>query len=233
MPRNGRDGELGYEVGTGGGAPGVVMVHDVWGLSEHTRDLADRLSGEGFAVLAVDLYRREGAVEITDAAAFIRDLPDPRVLADLREAASRLRADGAPRVGVTGFCMGGMYALLAACEPGFDAAVPFYGMLRHGEGLLAGPLDPARKPREPLAAAADLACPLLGLFGDEDAFVPVAQVEALRTALASSPHESEIVRYPGAGHAFMNSTRPQAFRPEAAADAWPRMVAFLRRHLGG
>jgi carboxymethylenebutenolidase len=127
--------------------------------------------------------------------------------------------------------MGGMYALLAACScRGLAAAVPFYGLLSHEHGILHDPagLDPERKPREPLAAAAALGCPLLAFFGEQDEFIAPADVERLRKALAGAAQPSEIVVYPGAGHAFMNDTRPAAYRPEIAQQAWQRCVEFLR-----
>lgn len=212
------------------------MIHDVWGLSDHTRDLAGRLAGEGFGVLALDLYRREPGLEIRDPGSFMRGLSDPQVLADVEGGAAFLRAqpEVSGPVGVTGFCMGGTYALLAACGcPGLAAAVPYYGILSHEHGLLYAEdgLDPARKPRQPLDAAPELRCPLLAFFGGEDDFIPLDDVERLKEALANTAPASEVVVYPGAGHAFMNDTRPDAFRPQAAADAWGRMVAFLRAHL--
>lgn len=218
--------------------PGVVMIHDVWGLSDHTRDLAVRLAREGFAVLAVDLYRREPEVKIADPAAWMRGLSDPQVLEDVAAAraflAERPEARGR-RVGVVGFCMGGMYALMAGCAvAGFSAAVPFYGLLSHRHGLLHDPagLDPERKPREPLAMASELRCPLLGFWGDADEHVALDDVRALERELARAEAPAEIVIVPGAGHAFMNDTRPAAYRPEDAAAAWTRTVAFLREHLG-
>lgn len=217
-------------------APGVVMLHDVWGLQDHTRDMAGRLAREGFSVLALDLYRRQARVEIRDPGAWMRALPDPQVLADVEAAVAFLASDPASagrRVGVTGFCMGGMYALLAACGcAGLSAAVPFYGMLSYEHGLFhaEGGLDPVLKPRQPLDAAADLRCPMLAFFGAEDAFVPLDDVEALKARLPAAP-AWEVVVVPGAGHAFMNDTRPDAYRPEAARDAWRRTVAFLHEHL--
>jgi carboxymethylenebutenolidase len=213
------------------------MIHDVWGLADHTRDLARRLAGEGFAVLAIDLYRREPEVKIENPGVWMRGFSDPQALADVAAAAVWLgdQPGCTGRVGVVGFCMGGMYALLSACGgAGIEAAVAFYGLLSHRHGILhdeAG-LDPARKPREPLAAAADLEHPLLCLFGDEDEFVPLADIDALREQLATTSPASEVVVYPGCGHAFMNDTREDAYRPETAAVAWPRMVEFFRQQLG-
>ena len=218
-----------------GPSPGVVMIHDVWGLSAHTRDYASRLASEGFAVLAIDLYRRARPEKIEDPGTWMRALSDLQVLADLGLGqgflASLPETNG--RVGVLGFCMGGMDALMAGCaDLGFAASVPFYGLLSHAHGILHDPagLDPAVK-REPLAMAGDLRCPMLAFFGDQDTFIPLDDVRKLERAVARSGAGAEIVIVPGAGHAFMNDTRPDAYRPEAAADAWRRTVAFLRARL--
>jgi carboxymethylenebutenolidase len=219
--------------------PAVVMIHDVWGLSAHTRSFATRLANEGFAVLAIDLYRRARPEKIVDPGGWMRALSDPQVLADLGEAQRFLAAlpETNGRVGVLGFCMGGMYALMAACaDLGFTASVPFYGLLSHAHGILHDPagLDPARKPREPIAMAEDLRCPMLAFFGDQDTFIPLEDVRRLEAALTRARRPgagAEIVVVPGAGHAFMNDTRPDAYRPAAAADAWRRTVDFLRARL--
>ncbi len=236
-----QDVELGFLAhpdGNGGSAsvPGVVMVHDVWGLSDHTRDMAQRLAAEGFGVLAIDLYRRESGVAIEDPGRTIRELSDPRVVGDVQAGIDFLsyhEATRGARAGVTGFCMGGMFTLLAACAcRGLSAAVPFYGMLSYEHGMLrADPPDPARKPRQPLDAVSDLRCPLLAFFGEEDTFIPMDDVRELERRLKAVDQPSEVVVYPGAGHAFMNDTRPAAHRPDAARDAWTRAVRFLREHL--
>jgi carboxymethylenebutenolidase len=227
--------ELGHLAAPDAGAhPGVVMIHDVWGLADHTRDLARRLAGEGFAVLAVDLYRRTGRPRITDPAsamAWIRELPDPLVLETLQQGIDFLAAQpgvAGRKVGITGFCMGGQYALLGACTcRGLSAAVVFYGMLAYAKDL-----DPAKKPLAPLDAVADLACPLLGLFGADDPLIPVSQVGELERRLAKTGRAHEVKVYPGAGHAFMNDARPEMHRPAIARDAWERMLRFFREHLG-
>jgi carboxymethylenebutenolidase len=215
-------------------APGVVVIPDVWGLSDHYRGLARRLAGEGFAALAVDLYRKTGRPALTDVAsamAWIRELPDPVVLETVQEAVDHLASHpsvAGGKVGITGFCMGGQYALLSACScRGLSACAPFYGMLRYQQGL-----DPKKKPRSPLDALADLTCPVLGLYGAQDAIIPVADVRELEERLAKTGKPFEVRLYPGAGHAFMNDTRPEMYRPDAAADAWPRLVQFLRSWLG-
>ena len=145
------DVELGYLAYPGSGHyPGVVMIHDVWGLAEHTRDMARRLAQEDFAVLAVDLYRRESELKIENPGEWMRALSDTQLLEDVQAAVDFLRSHaitGDRDVGVTGFCMGGMYALLAACGcTGVKAGVSFYGLLSHQHGLLHDPAghDPTR-----------------------------------------------------------------------------------------
>lgn len=231
FPRDG-DSLRGYAAWPRGGpSPALVLVPDVRGLSDHYRDVARRLAAEGFFTFALDLYSREGAPDLPDVAAvfrWMRELPDPRVLADVGAAAGYLATRPEVRagaIGVTGFCMGGQYALLAACTlPQLHACVAWYGMLRYAE-------TDARKPADPLTLAPRLGCPYLGLFGADDALIPQADVEELRTILAREGKRFEIHVYPGAGHAFFNDTRPDAYRPEAAADAWRRALAFLHRHL--
>jgi carboxymethylenebutenolidase len=212
--------------------PGLLLIPDVRGLSDHYRDVARRFAAEGFFTFVIDLYSREGAPDLPDMAAvfhWIAQLPDPRVIADLGGAVRYLggrpevRAD---RIGVTGFCMGGQYALLAACSvDGLAACVSWYGMLRYAE-------KSATKPASPLDLAPQLRCPYLGLFGAEDAIIPLADVDELRALLSRTRQPHDVRIYPDAGHAFFNDTRADAYRPAAAADAWPRALAFLHQHLG-
>ena len=224
-------------------APGIVMIPDVWGLSDLYRELARRLAEAGFAVLAMDPYHRERSVEIPDPGRWIRGLSDPEVLADVQAAIDHLVRGPAAghKIGVTGFCMGGQYAILAAAGcTGLSAAVPFYGMLSHEHGLLAPApgetLDPVRKPRSPLEAAAGVRSPMLALFGTEDAFIPVEDVRAFAGELAKAeggtPDLHHVVSlYAGAGHAFMNETRPELYRPAIAREAWQRMRSWFEREL--
>jgi len=221
----------------GASLPGVVLIHDVWGRSEHSEALARDLATAGFGVLEIDLYRTLGPIEIEDPGHFIRSLSDPGVLADLDAGADWLGAQ--PRcvgrkVGVVGVCMGGSYALLAAClSDRFSAAAPFYGILSYDHGMLFDPAgrDLERKPHAPLEVAGQLRMPLLASFGVEDAIVPLADVDALERALAASGQRFRVDRYPGAGHAFLNRTRAEAYRPEVAATAWDCLLSFLRKEL--
>ena len=225
------ENEIGFLASPEGGPhPGVVMIPDVWGLADHYRDLARRLAAEGFAALAIDPYRKTGKEELSDPAdamQWIAQLSDPLVLETVQEGIDHLAAHPAAsgrKIGITGFCMGGQYTLLAACGcTGLSACAPFYGMVRYADGL-----DPEKKPRQPLDALVDLSCPVMGFYGEEDAIIPVADVDALRERLRASGPGGEVVLYPGAGHAFMNDTREAMYRKGAARDAWARLVPFLR-----
>ncbi|MBX3026980.1 dienelactone hydrolase family protein [bacterium] len=212
--------------------PGLILIPDVRGVSDHYLDVAARFAAEGFFTAVIDLYSREGAPTLADMPAvfaWIAALPDQRVLADLAGAADALAARREVRadaVGITGFCLGGQYALMAACRvPRLRACVSWYGMLRYAEHT-------ERKPLSPLEMAPQLGCPYLGLFGAEDGLIPQADVEELRAILTRAGKLFDLRVYPGAGHAFFNDARPDAYRPEAAADAFPRAVRFLRAHLG-
>jgi carboxymethylenebutenolidase len=231
--RCGNDTLRGYVASpaSGGQLPALVLIPDVRGLYDHYRDVARRFAEEGFLTLAVDLYSREGAPDLADMPSVFRwiaALPDRRVLGDLQASVDYVagRSDvKASAIGITGFCMGGQYALMAACDiPALRACVSWYGMLRYAE-------TNDIKPESPLAMSARLGCPYLGLFGEEDAIIPRADFEELRTILTRERKQFEIVSYPGAGHAFFNDTRPDTYRPDAAADGWQRCLAFFRTHL--
>jgi len=212
--------------------PAVIVIHDVRGLSDHYRDIASRFATAGFFALALDLYSREGTPELPDMDAVFRHmaaLDDRRVLRDIESAVRYLQIRPevcSGSIGITGFCMGGQYALMAACSvPRLAACVSFYGMLRYTEKT-------PHKPESALEMAPRLHCPYLGLFGAEDQLIPRADVKALESTLRKAGKTFKTKTYAGAGHAFFNDARPDAYRPAAARDAWRRAVAFFRTHLG-
>jgi len=212
--------------------PAVVVIHDVWGLYDQYHQAAQRLARAGFVALALDLYARGeqpgSPADMPGVMKFLHRLPDRRVLADIQAALDFLRARpevAGRKLGLTGFCMGGKYADLAAARcRGLSAVVSWYGMLH------ADALDDAN-PEHALDALADLGCPLLAFFGAEDVLIPQSDVEALRERAQARGLPVEIVIYTGAGHAFANDSRPESYRPEAAADAWGRTLAFFAREL--
>lgn len=218
--------------------PGLVLIHDVWGLSPHSCDLAAELASEGFGVLEIDLYRNHAKEPIEDPGQQIRSLVDSEIVADLESGADWLKADSVVcrgrSVGVVGVCMGGTFTLLAACQSDrFAAATPFYGILSYDEGLIAGPdgRDFTRKAVSPVEAAPNLRTPLLASFGGQDTFVPDEHVAALEVGFVASGTAFEIDRYPEAGHAFLNRTREDAYHEESAQAAWARVTRFLHDRL--
>lgn len=212
--------------------PAVIVVHDVHGLSDHYRGIAHRLADEGFFAFAVDLYSREGAPRLRspeEVQDWIKKLDDRRVLGDIDAAVrflrSRIEVRGSS-IGIIGFCLGGQYAFLAAClGSGLAACVSFYGMLRWREKA-------PNKVEDPLQVADRLSCPFLGLYGEEDPLIPRSDIKELEAILKREGKQFKIKIYRNAGHAFFNDTRPDAYRPEAARDAWRRCVDFFHEHLG-
>lgn len=223
----------------GNSVPGLVLIHDVWGLSEHSQGLAAELAAEGFVVLEIDLYREREGPPAENPGAFIQSLSDPEILQDLDDAAVWMKSVAQCRdqnVGVVGVCMGGTYALLASLySDRYRAAAAFYGILSYDSGMLANPLgrDMTKKPHSPLEVGGQLKMPLLASFGCDDPFVPGEDVDALEGILATSRerYRYQVDRYEGAGHAFLNRTRAEAYHAEAAAASWSRLIPFLKEEL--
>lgn len=211
-------------------AAAIIVIHEIFGLNDHIRDVARRFAVQGYLVLAPDLFTREGPTVLDPAnregmMAFIAGLPDRRLVADLDAAISYLKRHGAARVGSVGFCMGGLYSyLLAVKSDQLAAAVDFYGRIVYTE------LTP-NKPESPVDLAPQLKCPLLCNFGETDAGITMDHVEQLRRRLGEARRPWKINVYPGAGHAFFNDTRP-SYNKEAAADAGNEILSFFRAHLG-
>jgi len=211
-----------------GTAPGVLIIHDVWGANPFYHDLARRLAGEGFAALLPDFFVREGELEsqTRDAAMARRARHDQtKAVADVAGAIDWLRAHQATtgNVGTVGFCMGGTLAFLAAArEPLPDASVAFYGF--------PAPNATALAPLVPLDEAERVQSPLLALWGDQDHGVGMDNVERYRAALEPAGARFEFVVYPGLGHAFLTFDQ-SATQFDDAQDAWRRAVAFLRTTL--
>jgi carboxymethylenebutenolidase len=203
---------------SGGTAPGILVIHEWWGLNDNIRAMTRRLAGEGYVALAVDLYEGGVAEERDEARRLMQAaLARPERILDNLRAAHRFLAQeqGAPRTGSIGWCFGGGWSLQAALAlPGeLDASVMYYGRVES---------DPAR-----LAA---LETPLLGLFGGEDRGIPVEGVRTFERELAALGKPAEIRIYEGADHAFANPSGTR-YQPEAAEDAWRRTLEFFRAHL--
>jgi carboxymethylenebutenolidase len=213
--------------------PAVLVIPEVFGMHEHIRDVTRRFAREGFLAVTFEPYAREGGVQHLpdlDAVRKVVDpVPDARVMADLDAIvawAKKHPSAMADRVGMTGFCRGGMYTLLyAARSSELKAAVPWYGQLRPA-------LTPGVRTAGPLDVAARINAPVLGLYGAEDLGIPVADVKTLEAAMKAAGRTAEFVIYPGAPHAFFADYRP-SYRAEAAKDAWGRCIAWFNRYLKG
>ena len=202
----------------------VVLVPDIFGLRPLMEDICRRLATHGLAVCAPETFARlippGGSMDIEARRARAGELHDEVVLEDLAEAADHLTAaDGVGGVAVMGFCMGGSYALKAAATGRFERAVAFYGMVRTPEMWVGG------GQRDALEVVAD-ACPTLAIFGELDVFIPPDDIEALRNAWAGRP-DHKVVVYRAADHAFAHDPDRPVHRPDDAADAWHRCLAFL------
>ena len=216
----------------GGPRGGVVVIHHMPGYDWATKEIVRRFAAEGFAALCPNLYSREAlGADPGEAAATVRaagGVPDERLVGDVAGAAGRLKnSDGANgRIGVIGYCSGGRHSFLAACSLPMDAAVDCYG------GFVVNDPPPGmpRQIKPILHLAAQLSCPLLGLFGADDQNPAPAETAALAAELDRLGKQYQFHTYDGAGHAFFAVDRP-SYRPEAAVDGWRRIVDFFRAHL--
>jgi carboxymethylenebutenolidase len=212
--------------------PGVVVLHHMPGYDEGTKEIARTFSANGYAAILPNLHWREApGASPDDAAAAVRaagGVPDERLVGDVEGSARFLRsmesANG--KVGVIGYCSGGRQAFLAACRLPLDAAVDCYG------GFVVDP-PPAGMPvqREPVVGlAANLSCPLLGLFGAEDTHPSPDETARLKQELARHGKTFQFHTFDGAGHGFFAVDRP-SYRPHAAAEGWSRIWDWFGRYL--
>jgi carboxymethylenebutenolidase len=209
------------------GAPraGVVVHPDIMGVRPLFDEICRRLATHGYAVCAPEPFARFPAAEraASDPStrmAWVPELDDVEQLGDLRRAADHLVAiDDVDAVGIIGFCIGGHYTLKAAAAGRFDRAVPFYGMIRTPPDW-KGPDH-----GEPLERIADV-CPTLAIIGGADPWTPSEDVEALRSAFEGRA-DCDLVVYPEADHGFVHDPERPAHRPDDAADAWRRCLAWL------
>ena len=213
--------------------PVVVVIPEVFGMHEHIRDVTRRFAREGFLAVTFEPYAREGGVmhlpDLDAVRKVVDPVPDARVMADLDAILAWIKkhpSARADRIGMTGFCRGGMYTLLyAARNRELRAAVPWYGQLRPA-------LTPGVRTVGPLDVAAQIKAPVLGLYGAEDLGIPVADVKTLEAALKAAGRTAEFVIYPGAPHAFFADYRP-SYRAEAARDAWGRCIDWFNKYPKG
>ena len=201
------------------GLPGLVVIHEWWGLNDNVRAMTRRLAGEGYQALAVDLYGGATA-DTPDAATKLMNgvmANHASAEANLKAAVEYFKAKGVKKIGVIGWCFGGGWSLNTSLQsPGdIKATVIYYGHLE---------TDPAK-----LAA---LKSPVIGFFGAADNSIPPASVHAFEDELKKEGKPVEVHIYDGAGHAFANASGGN-YKPEAAKDAWQRTTVFLAKYLKG
>jgi len=209
--------------------PVVLVIEEIFGVHDYIKDICRRLAKAGYLAVAPELYARLADLsQMTDVQQIIRDViskaPDAMVLSDLDSTAAWAAANGgdARRLGVTGFCRGGRATwLYAAHNPALRAAVAWYGPV-------AGPTSPIQ-PYNPLDLADQINCPLLGLYGGQDASIKVADVEAVANKARTAGKTVEIVVYPDAPHGFHADYRP-SYRAQDAAAGWQRLLTWFRRY---
>jgi carboxymethylenebutenolidase len=207
---------------------GVVLHPDIFGNRPLFDDITRRLATHGLAVACVEPFavvseadRSSAATDVAARFAWVPTLDDATQIGHLTRAADLLVVeDDVARAGVLGFCMGGFYALKAAADERFDAAVAFYGMITVPEAW-QGPGQGS-----PLDTAADV-CPTLAVFGSVDVWSPPGEIDALRAAWADRA-DCEVVVIDGADHGFVHDPDRPAHRPDDAATLWDRAIAFLR-----
>lgn len=195
------------------GAPGVIVLQEWWGLVPHIKDVCRRLADQGYLALAPDLYHGESTLEAAEAQHLMEGLDWGRAVGEIQGAAAYLRAQGCPKVGVVGFCMGGALSVLGAAKAEVDAACAFYGF-----------------PPDASAVAGDCA-PTQIFFGEREDFFSIPSAQAWAETQRVGGKESEVHVYPGAGHAFYNDTRPEAYHEASAQDAWQKTLAHFQAYL--
>lgn len=197
-----------------GGEKTVIVIQEWWGLNDHIRDIAGRYAAEGFTAIAPDLYRGKIAANPDEASKLMHDLALEDGIDTIRntvEAASK--EFGTSHFGITGFCMGGTFALRAACElEGFSAAAPFYGDIPEEEVLKK------------------LRTPTIFVSGTKDAWINPEKVAFLEECAEKYELPVHSAKYE-ADHAFFNNTRPEVYDEDAAQDSWALVVGFFKDKL--
>jgi carboxymethylenebutenolidase len=212
--------------------PGIILLHHMPGWDGWYREATRKFAAQGFAALSPNLYFRSGHGTPDDVAARVRaegGADDDQVVGDVGGALKLLKSlpyvNG--KIGVFGTCSGGRHAYLAACRvPGFDAVVDCWG----GRVVMTDDELTPRQPVSPHSYTPNLACPVLGIFGEEDHSPTPAQVDILEATLKQHGKTYEFYRYPNAGHGFFYYERPN-YRQEQAVDGWRKSFEFLNKYL--
>lgn len=210
--------------------PGVVLIHHLPGWDEFYREMTRRFAQHGYLAISPNMYGRFGYGSPDDAAAKARGaggVSDDQALGDMEGGAAFLRAQAncSGKVGIIGSCSGGRHAFMISCRSkAFDACVELWG-----GGVVQTELTPQR-PKAPIDMTADLACPILGLFGNDDQNPSPEQVDQHEAALKAAGKDYEFHRYDGAGHGFFYYQAPM-YRQAAAMEGWGHVFTFFEKNL--
>ena len=225
------DGEMPVYFARPAGAanpPVVLVAMEIFGLHEYIRDVTRRLAKLGAFAVAPDYYfRKSDLTKISDLQQIlpiVNAKPDAELLSDLDSTVAWAKSQGGDtsRLGIIGFCRGGRTVWeYAAHSPTLKAGAAFYGP----------PVDPPNPawPKSPMQLAPEMKTPVIGFYGEADTGIPVAQVEALKAALAANHKPAEFKIYPGAPHGFHADYRA-SYRKDAAEDAWNQMQAWFKKY---
>jgi carboxymethylenebutenolidase len=213
----------------GGPFPTILVVHEIFGVHEHIKDVCRRLAKVGYFAVAPALFAREGDVigmsNINQIMRVVAKVPERQVASDLDATSAWARSTGkadTSKLGIIGFCWGGRQVwLYAAHNPELKAGVSWYGVLQRPKNDMT--------PDNPIDLVQRVDAPILGLYGGADPAIPVAQIDAMRTALKAAGKPSEIVVYPDTPHGFNADYRP-SYRPQQARDGWKRMLAWFKQN---
>jgi carboxymethylenebutenolidase len=212
--------------------PGVALIHHLPGWDEYYIETTRRFAHHGYVAICANLYERSGAGDPDDVAAKVRaegGIPDSQMVGDIAATVAWLRSqiEHNGKAGVFGSCSGGRHAVLyASRRKDVDACADLWG----GRVVMSkGELN-TKTPIAPIDLTADLACPLIGIFGNDDRSPSPEQVNEHEAMLKKFGKSYEFYRYDGAGHGFFYTHRP-AYRVEQAADAWNKVFAFFGKHL--
>ncbi|HKV52998.1 MAG TPA: dienelactone hydrolase family protein [Candidatus Binataceae bacterium] len=207
----------------------ILVVHEIFGVHEHIKDLCRRLAKRGYFAVAPALFAREGDVaamsDMSQIMKVVKTVPDSQVASDLDATVAWAAGTGkanTQKLGIVGFCWGGRQVwLYAVHNPTLRAGVAWYGLLRIPKTDLT--------PESPLDLANRVKVPVLGLYGGADAAIPISQIDEMRAALKAAGEPSEIVVYPDTPHGF-NADYRASYRPTQARDGWKRMLAWFDEH---
>ena len=207
----------------------VIVIQEAFGVNEHIEDVTRRFADAGYHAVAPHIFHRAGGGtapydDFSKVMPLFKGLSDEGILDDVDATLAALRERGIDdsSVGIVGFCFGGRVTFLVAARRAIGAAVGFYG----GGIAKAGRISPFGAL---IDEAATLSTPWLGLFGDLDESIPVDEVEQLRKALTDATVDTDIVRYPNAGHGFHCDQRP-SYQADAARDGWQRTLDWFGSH---